>query len=382
MAGRCERTKKLLCAAVIMLALFIPAGAARALDEAKAPQVEVAFVLDTTGSMSGLIEGAKAKIWAIANEIIAGKPKPKLKIGLIGYRDRGDDYVTKLFDLSEDIDKVYTNLQQFQAAGGGDHPESVNQALGEAVDKIGWTSGPDTLKIVFLVGDAPPHMDYANDVKYQQLTQQTVRKNLIINTVQCGEDQQTKTVWQEIAKLGEGKYLAVAQTGDMQVVKTPVDEELAGVNSDLGRTTLAYGSVKERSAVARSVSLAESMPAPAALDRMGYKMKAEGAAVGGGAEKDLVTAVNKGAVNLDSLKDEELPDEFKGKSKEEREALLKEKSAKRAELQAKAEELMKKRQQYIDAEQAKRAREGKKSAFDEGILDMLREEAKSKGISY
>src|SRR6266581_3034562 len=68
------------------------------------PRLEVCFVLDTTGSMSGLIEGAKQKIWSIANEMISAKPTPEIRLGLIGYRDRGDEYVTKVFVLTDDLD--------------------------------------------------------------------------------------------------------------------------------------------------------------------------------------------------------------------------------------------------------------------------------------
>jgi hypothetical protein len=89
--------------------------------------------------MGGLIEGAKLKIWSIANQMVSAKPAPQLKIALIGYRDRGDEYIVRRYDLSEDIDAVYANLQKFQAGGGGDTPESVNQALDEAVHKISWS---------------------------------------------------------------------------------------------------------------------------------------------------------------------------------------------------------------------------------------------------
>lgn len=126
------------------------------------PAIEVCFVLDTTGSMSGLIEGAKQKIWSIANEMISAKPTPELKLGLIGYRDQGDSYIVKSFPLTDDIDAIYGNLRGFSAEGGGDSPESVNEALAAAINQMSWSKDRDVLKIIFLVGDAPPHMDYAN----------------------------------------------------------------------------------------------------------------------------------------------------------------------------------------------------------------------------
>ena len=70
--------------------------------------------------MGGLIEGAKQKIWSIANEMISAKPTPELKLGLIGYRDRGDEYVVKSFQLTDDIDSIYAHLRDFKAEGEWD----------------------------------------------------------------------------------------------------------------------------------------------------------------------------------------------------------------------------------------------------------------------
>src|ERR1700741_1772782 len=89
-------------------AAVLSTGAPAAPKPAKAkPQVEVVFCLDTTGSMGGLIEGAKQKIWAICNQIAGGKPSPDLKVGLVAYRDRGDEYITNVFDLTEDLDAIH-----------------------------------------------------------------------------------------------------------------------------------------------------------------------------------------------------------------------------------------------------------------------------------
>ena len=122
------------------------------------PTVEVAFVLDTTGSMGPLIEGAKRKIWSIATSIVDAHPDAQIRMGLVAYRDIGDEYVTKRFELTTDIQDLYASLLELRAKGGGDWPESVNEALEIAVNKLAWTSGDEVRRIVFLVGDAPPHM--------------------------------------------------------------------------------------------------------------------------------------------------------------------------------------------------------------------------------
>ena len=174
--------------------------------------------------MGGLIEGAKQKIWSIASKIATGKPTPKLRIGLVGYRDKGDAYITKTYPLSEDIDDIYAKLTAFQAQGGGDTPESVNQALNEGVTKMKWSKDQKVLKIIFLVGDAPPHMDYKQDVKYLDSCKLAMKKDLIINTIQCGNMAATTPIWMEIARNAEGKFARILQDGGVMAIVTPFDK--------------------------------------------------------------------------------------------------------------------------------------------------------------
>src|SRR5947208_5612449 len=110
---------RMVLAALALAGLLLPAVSADKPKAAKA-KVEVVFCLDTTGSMGGLIDGAKQKIWAICNQIAGGKPVPDLKVGLVAFRDKGDDYITKVFDLRDDLDAIHGHLKTFPAAGGGD----------------------------------------------------------------------------------------------------------------------------------------------------------------------------------------------------------------------------------------------------------------------
>ena len=137
--------------ALALTALSLSSGPSPAVAK---PAVEVAFVLDTTGSMGGLLEGAKRKIWSIATAIVDSNPDADIRMGLVAYRDIGDDYVTRKIELTRDIQDLYANLLELKARGGGDWPESVNEALDVAVNKLQWTTGGDTRRIVFLVGDA------------------------------------------------------------------------------------------------------------------------------------------------------------------------------------------------------------------------------------
>jgi len=337
----------------------------------------VVFCLDTTGSMGGLIEGAKAKIWAICNQIAGGKPTPDLKVGLVAYRDKGDEYVTKVFDLSDDLDAIHGHLKKFTADGGGDTPEHVNQALFDAVNKIKWSTDKKTLRIIFLVGDAPPHMDYKDDVKYPDSCKKAVEKDILINTIQCGTDPECTKSWKDIAAKAEGSFAAIPQDGGVVAVATPYDGRLAKINAELADTTVAYGGVKMRAATKAKADGAKALKPGEAADRAGFGGKSgKGAAAG-----DLIDDLAEKKTELGKLKDAELPEELKKlKTTKEREEYLKKVAAKRTELQKEAAELDRKRSVHITEELKKKGKD--KDSFDLSVLEMLRKQAKKADIGY
>jgi Mg-chelatase subunit ChlD len=369
----------IILSASAILGLWEPLFAKTASAPQSKPRIEVCFVLDTTGSMGGLIEGAKQKIWSIANEMISAQPTPELKLGLIGYRDRGDEYVVKSFSLTDDIDAIYGHLREFQAGGGGDAPESVNEALAEAIHKMPWTSDSKVLKIIFLVGDAPPHMDYPNGPKYPDLCREAAKKDLIINTIQCGEMAETKPIWQEIAKLSEGSYVGISQSGNVAVISTPLDKELSRLNERMGATLIPYGDSKLQPEVHAKYAVAASAPVAAMADRLSYNSKTGKAVQGRG---ELVDALNDKTVKLDEIDQKQLPAELQKLDRDELQKRIAKTRDERADLQKQIVEVSKKREAYIQSENKRLAAEGKGDAFDRKVTETLHVQAAKKGISY
>jgi Mg-chelatase subunit ChlD len=357
---------------------FLAAGLVSA-DEAKKlakPRVEVVFCLDTTGSMGGLIEGAKAKIWSICNQIAGGKPTPDLKVGLVAYRDRGDQYITKVFDLSDDLDAIHGHIQGFTANGGGDAPESVNQALDDAVNKIKWSTDKKTLRILFLVGDAPPHMDYKDDVKYPETCKKACEKGIIINTIQCGGDAECQRVWKDVCARAEGSYVRIPQDGGMVAIATPFDKDLAAINNELARTTLVFGSAEQQRLDQHKNDGAVRLDPASAASRIAYQCKN-----GQCATYDLLACIKQGKVKLEDLKKEELPAELKDKPVKEQKAFLDKLDKRRGELNAQVLALDKKRCDFIAKKQAEDLAKNKGS-FDNEVLEVLRSQARKNGIDY
>jgi hypothetical protein len=347
------------------------------------PQIEVVFVLDTTGSMGGLIEGAKQKIFSIASRIATGKPTPRLKVGLVAYRDEGDEYVTRRFDLSEDLDTVFTNLRQFTADGGGDTPEHVGQGLGEAVSKMSWSPNRETMKVIFLVGDAPP-ANRGKQWDFQHWAKMAKEKHIVVNTVRCGGDEETATAWRYAAKLTDGTFDTIDQSGGMLAVATPYDAELARVNAEIASKTLYTGTAAVQAENRGRAMQMASLAPEAAAERISYMKKAKPSSRGGAMAESSAPMAVGGAVDLvarpEALADldaKELPAELKGLSKDEQAAKVKQLAEERRQLEAKATKLAEER----DAWRVKNVSE-KSDSFDDRVMKSVRTQAAQYGLTY
>ncbi|HEY9720335.1 MAG TPA: vWA domain-containing protein [Trichormus sp.] len=176
------------------------------------PKMDLAFCIDTTGSMQGEIDMVKTKVKEVVAKLASGSPAPEIRVGLVAYRDRGDQYVTKLFQFSDDIDKVVKDISGLKADGGGDAPESVNEGLHVAVHDLNWDTGKKTAKLLFLIGDAGPHY-YANDYNWNDECKYAIGHGVQVNTIACGllaSNSEDLNVWQQIAKKTDGKYDTLA----------------------------------------------------------------------------------------------------------------------------------------------------------------------------
>ncbi len=348
--------------------------------------LEMVFVLDTTGSMGGLIEGAKQRIWGIMNEVMQSKSHPAVRIGLVAYRDRGDQYVTQVLPLTNDLDKVYSTLMDYQAGGGGDTPEDVRRALVDGVRRAGWSQSSSRLaQIIFLVGDAPPHTDYPDEPDVTTTANEAVTKGMIVNTIQCGVIPGTREVWEAIAQSGQGQYFSIAQDGGVQAIATPYDEQLGALANKLGGTYLAYGGgagaegerfravAKEVAEVSEQAVATRAAPSARAERALNKVVNAD-AYVG-----DLLQSIENGSVKLDSVKEEDLPADLRKLSADARKLEIEKRLAERRDLRAQIVSLSKQREEFIATER-KKQNGGKQSGFDAAVAIALKEQLSRKGI--
>jgi Mg-chelatase subunit ChlD len=357
-------------------------------DSAKSPSsatLEMVFVLDTTGSMGGLLDGAKQRIWGIVNEVMQTESHPAVRIGLVAYRDRGDAYVTQVLPLTNDLDRVYTVLMAYEAGGGGDTPEDVRRALLEGVNQAGWsTQANGVAQILFLVGDAPPHDDYADAPDTRTTAANAARNGIVVNTIQCGTIPGTRSVWEAIAQKGNGQYFAIQQNGGVQAITSPYDEQLGKLANQLGGTFVAYGggvgeAGDKQRAIARGLAdevearVAQAAPKPAQAERALNKAMNREAYIG-----DLLQSIENGSIELDKIDANQLPANLRDMSPAQRKQEIEKRLAERRELRAQIVALSKQREEFIAAERKKLG--AKSDAFDTAVVTALKEQLKRKGI--
>lgn len=350
---------------------------------ASQPKVDVVFVLDTTGSMGGMIEAAKEKIWSIASNMASAQPAPEIRIGLVAFRDRGDNFITKVHDLSADMDSMYASLMDYQAAGGGDGPESVNKALDDALNKISWSQEQNTYKVIFLVGDAPPHMDYPNERRFPEIMADAKNRQIIVNTIQCGRDGSTRKSWIDIAQLGAGEYFQVDQTGSALVLGTPFDKKIAHLSKELDDTRLYYGTAQQKEKQRLKLDAAEKLHAGSSVEsrarRAEYNLSKSGESNFLG-ENELIDDVASGRIELDSIDVKSLPSAMQAMAPAEQKLLITEKAEQRKLIRQEIEALSQQRSAYL--EQRVKALGSSEDSLDHKIQSAVKDQAAKNGLDY
>jgi hypothetical protein len=153
-------------------------------QEIKNIPIDILFIMDTTGSMSEEINRLKDTIEIINMNIASISTKPKVRFGMVLYRDRGDDYITKIIPLTGDLAGFRAELDKVEANGGGDEPEDLQSALSDSLNKIKWNTGG--IRMSFIITDAPPHIDYDQKYSYVNAVHDARKEGIKIFTVGTG----------------------------------------------------------------------------------------------------------------------------------------------------------------------------------------------------
>ncbi|GAA3646538.1 hypothetical protein GCM10022397_34380 [Flavivirga jejuensis] len=339
--------------------------------------IKVALLLDTSNSMDGLIDQAKAQLWDIVNELSyakCGTNKPNLQIALYEYgNDRlngNEGYIRQVLTFSDDLDEISKELFSLTTNGG---EEYCGQVIQTSLNQLNWGKNADDLKLIFIAGNEPFNQGKVN---YKDASINAKEKDITINTIFCGDYKQgISSSWKDGAQLTNGDYMAINQNKTTVHIASPYDDDILILNKKLNRTYIVYGEMgKQKKALqsqqdsnAGSYSKANAVSRTVSKSTHLYKNK----------KWDLVDAVEEQEVVIEDIKDNALPEELKGKTKAEIKTYVAEKSKERNTIQKKIQELNKKRKEYV-ANQKK----GENNGLENAMTKAIKEQAKKKKYSW
>jgi ABC-type transporter MlaC component len=372
--------KKAMLILIISLCMGIAGSAAGQPPATRAtarPQIQLAILLDTSGSMDGLIGQAKSRLWKIVNELAAAKKNgqaPQLQVALYEYGQdslpAASGYMRRIVPLTDDLDRISEELFKLKTNGG---EEYCGRVIGEAVAGLQWSRKQDDLKLIFIAGNEPFTQ---GTVDYKNSCRDAIGRGIIINTIFCGNYQEgVQTNWKDGSDLADGQYLAIDADQTPPPVAAPQDVEIARLNQELNGTYLAFGSSgasgkerqKEQDKNAALVSGEVAAQRAAAKAAPQYSNSAW----------DLVDAKKTGQVKLEEMAEADLPQEMKKLSPKERNEYVAAMQSKREALQKKIAGLHDERELFIESSLKNQAAA---NTLDSAIISALRRQAALKNF--
>jgi len=339
--------------------------------------IKVALLLDTSNSMDGLIDQAKAQLWGIVNELSYAKcnnVRPNLQIAIYEYGNDGlssrEGYIRQVLGFSNDLDDISKELFSLTTNGGN---EFCGQVIQTSLNQLSWGNNPDDLKLIFIAGNEPFTQ---GNINYKDAATNANEKDVTVNTIYCGEyGQGITSFWKDGAVLTNGDYLAINHNQATVHIASPYDEAILILNTKLNKTYVSYGSrgrekialQAEQDSKAKTYSSANAVGRTVSKSSYLYK----------NSTWDLVDAVELDEVVVDDLDTEALPKELQGKSAKEIRGFVKKKSVERQKIQNEIQALNTKRRAYI----AQQQKEGS-NALENAMIKAIKTQAKKKNYIW
>lgn len=340
--------------------------------------IKVALILDTSNSMDGLIDQAKSQLWSVINELSSAKCDgytPDIEIALYEYgNDRlsmREGYIRLVTPFTEDLDMISEKLFALRTDGGSEY---CGQVIQTALKELDWEDYPKDLKLIFIAGNEP--FDQGN-VSYREVCRTAHKNDITINTIFCGNfNEGVRTNWKDGAYIGGGDYMNIDQDCNYDYIKSPYDDRIMKLNSQLNKTYIVYGSggskyyTRQATQDANAASLNEGVAIKRAASKSSMIYK--------NTQWDLVDASELEEFDIESFSEEDLPNEMKDMTTEEKEKYIIDKQEERKEIQKEINELSKKRDKFV----AEKRSEDNNNMLDKAIIQAVKKQASVKNFEF
>lgn len=343
--------------------------------------VQIALLLDTSSSMDGLINQARSQLWSMVDQmgrmtrVVDGKTRGvKIELALYEYgNDRlsvNEGYIRQVSPFTTDLDKVSELLHGLSTNGGSEY---VGQVIQTAVRSLQWSSEPTALRFVFVAGN-----EEFNQGPVSAATAMTaaVQKDIHVQLIYCGPREPT---WEAAAKLAKSDLMTIDQNHVAQHIPSPQDADILRLGNELNATYMAYGSEGAASVARQAKADASSarLSPKVALERAQLKSKKSYR----NSNWDVIDAVDGNGKFLEQASDDQLPTELRGKTLAEKQKIVADNAAKRAELKARIAKLEAERNKFLETELARQGGAEAQSLGTE-LMKTTRGVATKKGYKF
>ncbi len=341
-------------------------------------KVQIALLLDTSNSMDGLIQQAKATLWNLVNEFSEVRCResrsPQLEIALYEYGNDGlnarEGFIRQVLPFSSDLDEISQRLFSLTTNGG---EEYCGQVLQTALRQLSWSNRPTDLKFIFIAGNEPFNQ---GQVAYEAVLDNSAEKDLIVNTIFCGDyELGRRTLWADGARRGRGEYSAIDHNRAIVHRQTPYDEIIIRLNRDLNATYIGYGrrgaEKKERQATQDANAM--EMEAPVLVERAVSKSSA----YYNNSTWDLVDAYKGQQLQLSELDRNALPQELQNMKEGELKAHLEKQGKRRQQIQEEIRGLNAKREAFLSQEAGEAG-----SELERALMEAVKKQAAQKEFRW
>lgn len=345
-------------------------------------KVQLAILLDTSSSMSGLIEQTKTQLWKVVNTFIDAKQNgqvPFVEVALYEYGNSGiqdgKNWIRCIQPLSRDLDQISEDLFSLKTNGGDEYCGAVIQ---HATVNLNWDDSPDVYKAIFIAGN---ERFTQGPVNADESCKTAITKGIIVNTIHCGDESVgVNTGWKSGALLADGSYLAINHNAAVVHIDAPQDAEIVKLNEALNKTYIAYGKIGQA-----------KLQAQTAQDNNALAKKESGAFVGRALTKassnyyneswDLGDASRVKDFDWGKVEEADLPEEMKKLDLEGRKRYVADKLAERKKIQGEIKKLSDARKSFVAGKRKEQAN-GEENTLDVAVTKTVREQAEKKGYQF
>ncbi|MFO0962563.1 MAG: vWA domain-containing protein [Phycisphaerales bacterium] len=340
--------------------------------------VEIAICLDTSGSMDGLIDAARARIWDIVNDLAKATPAPKLRVALLNYGNDGHNpemgWTSIDTDFTEDLDMVSAKLFGLHTNGG---TELVGRAIDRATRELKWTGDDTALKIMVIAGNESADQD--RQVAYQEAAKRAIAAGILVNSVYCGAaNDSLAPQWSEVARLADGRFACIDQSTGAVAIATPFDQELVALSASLNTTYLPFGAGGGAAWANQAAQDTNASGLNSAVAAQRCVTKGGNAYCNSG--WDLVDASKDAAFKLEAVPADQLPEPMRAMTLEQRREHIAARAKEREEIRKRIAELDAQRGKFVAQETARRGADA--GSFDRAIRDAVRAQAVARGLAF